>query len=135
MTRISEEAYRAITGKPPKRSKYNNRKPEYYDPELKELITFDSVKEYEYYLILKDREKRGEIEELKRQYAFEIQPSFTSANGEKIQDINYIADFAFFDNVVGHWRYIDVKGYKTDVYRLKRKLVMYKYGITIEEVK
>jgi hypothetical protein len=29
---------------------------------------------------------------------------------------------------------IDVKGFRTEIYRLKKKLFEYKYGIEIEEV-
>ena len=133
MTRISEAEYRALTGTPSKRSKYNNNKPEYYDPDLKETLKFDSNKEFEYYLLLKDREKRGEINFINRQYKIEIQPSFITPSGEKIQAITYKADFTYFDYKDQKIHYIDVKGFKTDVYKLKKKLLAYK-GIYIEEV-
>lgn len=133
MTRISEAEYRALTGTPSKRSKYNNNKPEYYDPDLKETLKFDSNKERDYWLILKDRFKRQEITFLSRQYKIEIQPSFITPSGEKIQAINYIADFTYFDYKDQRIHYIDVKGFKTDVYKLKKKLLAYK-GIYIEEV-
>lgn len=133
MTRISEAEYRALTGTPSKRSKYNNNKPEYYDPDLKETIKFDSVKEFEYYLLLKDREKRGEIRHINRQYKIEIQPAFIDRQGNKIQAITYLADFYFYDKTLKAWRIIDVKGFKTEIYKLKKKLLAYK-GIYIEEV-
>lgn len=131
--RISEEEYRALIGTPPKKSKYNNNKPEYYDPDLKQLIKFDSNKERDYYLILKDRAKRGEIRHLSRQYEIEIQPAFTDKQGNKIRAITYKADFYFYDKILKSWRVIDVKGFKTEVYKLKKKLLAYK-GIYIEEV-
>lgn len=139
--RISEEEYRAIfagtrgdrLGIPPKKSKYKNNKPEYYDPDLKQLIKFDSNKERDYYLILKDRAKRGEIRYLNRQYEIEIQPAFTDPQGNKIRAITYKADFYFYDKILKSWRIIDVKGFKTEVYKLKKKLLAYK-GIYIEEV-
>lgn len=131
--RISEEEYRALIGTPPKKSKYNNNKPEYYDPDLKQLIKFDSNKERDYYLILKDRAKRGEIRHLQRQYTIEIQPAFTDPQGNKIKAITYKADFYFYDKILKSWRIIDVKGFKTEVYKLKKKLLAYK-GIYIEEV-
>ena len=133
MTRISEAEYRALTGTPSKRSKYNNNKPEYYDPDLKETLKFDSNKERDYWLILKDRFKRQEITFLHRQSKIEIQPSFITPSGEKIQAITYKADFTYFDYKDQRIHYIDVKGYKTDVYKLKKKLLAYK-GIYIEEV-
>lgn len=131
--RISEEEYRRLVGAPPKKSKYNNNKPEYYDPDLKETLKFDSNKELEYYLILKDREKRGEISELERQVTIEIQPSFVAPGGEKIQAIDYKADFFYYDFKDQRDHIVDVKGMKTDVYRLKKKLLAFK-GIYIEEV-
>lgn len=131
--RISEEEYRALIGTPPNKSKYKNNKPEYYDPDLKQLIKFDSNKELEYYLILKDRAKRGEIRHLKRQYTIEIQPAFTDHQGNKIKAITYKADFYFYDKILKSWRVIDVKGFKTEVYKLKKKLLAFK-GVYIEEV-
>jgi hypothetical protein len=131
--RISEEEYRALIGTPPKKSKYKNNKPEYYDPDLKELIKFDSNKERDYYLILKDRAKRGEIRHLNRQYEIEIQPAFTDKQGNKNRAITYKADFYFYDKIVKSWRVVDVKGFKTEVYKLKKKLLAYK-GVYIEEV-
>lgn len=131
--RLSEEEYRRLVGTPPKKSKYNNNKPEYYDPDLKETLKFDSNKELEYYLILKDREKRGEISELERQVTIEIQPSFVTPGGEKVQAIYYKADFFYYDCKDQRDHVVDVKGMKTDVYKLKKKLLAYK-GIYIEEV-
>jgi hypothetical protein len=46
MVRLSKEEARAL-GLAPKASKYNNDKPTYYDPELKETLIFDSKKEFE----------------------------------------------------------------------------------------
>lgn len=127
--RLTEEEYRALIGgtPPSKRSKYKNE-PIKYDGHK-----FDSKKEAEYYLILKDREKKGEIRYLKLQYPIEIQPAFTDRQGKKIRAITYKADFYFYDRIRKSWRIIDVKGFKTDVYKLKKKLLLYK-GIEIEEV-
>lgn len=136
MTRISEAEYRALSGTPSKEPKYHNKKVKYYDPDSKQSITFDSIKEYEYYLILKDREKRGEISHLWRQYKIEIQPAFNTPDGERIQAITYKADFTYLDYKDQKIHYIDVKGSPntlTEVYKLKKKLLAYK-GIYIEEV-
>ena len=130
--RLTEEEYRALIGgtPPSKRSKYKNE-PIKYDGHK-----FDSKKEAEYYLILKDREKKGEIRYLKLQYPIEIQPAFTDRQGKKIRAITYKADFYFYDCKLKSWRVIDVKGSKdtlTEVFKLKKKLLAYK-GIEIEEV-
>lgn len=126
--RLTEEEYRALIGGTPlKKSKYKNETAKING------IEFDSKKEAEYYLILKDREKKGEISDLKLQYPIEIQPAFTDNHGKKIRAITYRADFYFYDKILNSWRVIDVKGFKTDVYQLKKKLLAYK-GIEIEEV-
>lgn len=153
MTRISEEDYRSFIKRlqkngrrldieePPRPSKYHNIKSEYYDPDLKQSITFDSKKELEYYLLLKDRERRGEVFNINRQVNIEIQPPFTDSTGKKHRAITYRADFTFIEakklddkkEIAYKIRYIDVKGVKTEVYKLKKKLLAYK-GILIEEV-
>lgn len=145
--RLTEEEYKELcsrmnkprevslvdTSSGPKESKYHNRKADYRDPKTGETITFDSEKERDYYLLLKDRERRGEIRYLNRQFEIEIQPAFTDIKGTKIRAIKYKADFYFYDRSLETWRVIDVKGYKTEIYKLKKKLLAYR-GIIIEEV-
>lgn len=125
MVRISNKTAQELgfVGK----SKYNNNKVKYQG------ITFDSKKEFEYYLILKDKEKRGLVFNIKRQVPLEIQPAFVDKNGVKHRAIIYKADFVYTDRLTGTTRYIDVKGFKTEVYKLKKKLLAYK-NIIIEEV-
>jgi len=142
MTRLSLSDYQKLVGAPGK-SKYNNNKPTFYDADKRETLTFDSNKELEYYLLLKGRQKRGEIKDLERQVSFEIQPGFTMPSGEKIRAITYIADFVYLEKnndpdiaLKYTRRIIDVKGSPktlTEVYKLKKKLLAYK-GIYIEEV-
>ena len=97
-------------------------------------IEFDSKKEASRYTELKLLEKAGKISNLTLQHRFVLQPSFRK-NGKTIREIAYIADFVYLDverckNVVE-----DVKGYKTDVYQLKKKMFEYKYhDLTIVEV-
>jgi hypothetical protein len=87
-------------------------------------------KEFEFYLILKDREKRGEISDLQRQVVYEIQPAFTDRLGNKHRAITYKADFVYKCGDMVH--VVDVKGMKTEVYKIKKKLLAYK-GVIIEE--
>lgn len=115
-----------------KPSKYRSRKALYVDPVSGEEITFDSEKERDYYLLLKIREKKGEIYDLRRQVPIEIQKGFTDVRGNNYRPITYKADFVYLDkNSITH--YIDVKGFKTEGYKLKKKLLAYR-GIIIEEV-
>lgn len=124
--RLSERELAGLLGKP-QGSKYHNNKPTYKGE------TFDSNKELEYYLLLKDREKKGEIKNLARQTVYEIQPSFKDKDGKTVRAITYKADFSYYDLTDEQYHIIDVKGFKTEVYRLKKKLLSYR-GIYIEEV-
>lgn len=95
-------------------------------------ITFDSKAESRYYLYLLSEQKQGRIKEI------ELQPEFIIIEPYKIGKrrvaaTKYVADFkvTYAD---GRIEIIDVKGMKTPVYRLKKKLVESKYGIEIKEV-
>jgi hypothetical protein len=108
-----------------KRNKYHNKKV------LIDNITFDSIKEANRYKKLKLLEAKGIITDLKLQVKYELQPSY-KMNNKAIRAINYVADFAYrLDNklIVD-----DTKGYRTEVYRLKKKMFEFKYGIEINEI-
>lgn len=112
------------------RSKYHARRTEI------DGITFDSAAEARRYGELKLMQAAGEIAGL------ELQPSFRiDVNGQHI--CTYKADFRYLDGAVlmtdganGYTKtvYEDVKGMRTPVYRLKKKLVEALYGIEIIEV-
>ena len=118
-------------------SKYNNNKVEYNG------VIFDSKKELRFFLYLKDLEKDNIVK-------YEIQPAFRY-QGQAIRSINYIADFTVvvldvekFKNAIGYRDekkghaaadddikagktvILDTKGYKTEVYKLKYKLMLYR---------
>lgn len=93
-------------------------------------ITFDSRREADRYLVLKSMEEDGDIEDLLRQVRYELVPAF-DVDGKHYRPIYYVADFTYREN--GHEVIEDVKGMKTDVYRLKAKLVAYRYGVNIRE--
>lgn len=103
------------------RSKYGAIKTEF------DGYVFDSRKEAARYQELKLLEMAGEIGYLK------LQPAYPCiVNGVKICD--YYADFEYITTADLKRHTEDVKGYKTDVYRLKKKLVEAIYNIEIEEV-
>lgn len=108
-------------------AKYHNKKVSY------DGYTFDSIKEKNYYIKLKLLEKAGKIKELELQKEFELQPSF-KLNNKTSRKITYKADFTYKTTEDNKIHVIDVKGYRTDVYRLKKKLFEYKYKIEVEEV-
>lgn len=99
-------------------------------------IKFDSKAEARRYSELKLLEKAGEINKLELQPRFDIK-----VNGTKI--CTYVADFAYeedktdgyFGFTVSNKRVEDVKGIKTPVYNLKKKLMKAIHGIDIKEVK
>lgn len=94
-------------------------------------IKFDSKKEANYYTKLKLLKQTGLIWDLELQKKYILQKGF-EFNGKKIREISYIADFVYEDKNGIH--VVDTKGFKTDVYKLKKKMFIKKYGIDIEEV-
>ena len=126
-THLSKDVYEKLVGKSIdiKQNKYKNKKIEY------DGILWDSKKEMSYYIKFKLMEKSGEISELKRQVKYELQPKY-QFKGKSIRQILYIADFTYKKNGIIH--VIDVKGYRNEIYKLKKKIFEYKYGIEIEEM-
>ena len=110
-----------------KASKYGNKRVEV------DGITFDSRAEAKRYAELKLLEKAGQISDLKLQprFPFYCQTGWTS---ELI--FTYVADFSYVDNVPPHPMTVveDVKGFRTPLYRLKKKLIEAQYGIAITEI-
>lgn len=107
-------------------NKYHNKKVETNG------IIFASVKEYRRYNELKLLERAGVIKDLELQKKFLLQPSYTNTEGKHIREISYIADFYYIEN--GKEVVEDTKGYRTDVYKLKKKLFEYKYDLVIKEI-
>ncbi len=101
-------------------SKYRNNKVVIDD------ITFDSMKEANFYLELKMRVKAKDIKGFELQPKFLLQDSFIK-NGEKIRKITYIADFLIY-HMNGEKTVVDVKGYETQAFKLKKKLFEAKYS-------
>lgn len=98
-------------------------------------IKFASKKESRRYTELKWLERAGLIKELELQKSFELQPKYTNNNGEHIRAITYVCDFYYYNNEEQKYVVEDTKGFKTDVYKLKKKLFEYKYpNLTIKEL-
>ena len=93
-----------------RRNKYGSKKT------VIDGITFDSKKEAARWLELKALEASGAITKLERQLSFPF-----VLNGKKI--CTYRCDFAYFDQKTKARVYEDVKGYRTDIYRLKKKML------------
>lgn len=97
-------------------------------------IKFDSKREAHRYKELKLMERAGTITDLQLQPKFELQPGFTGPDGRRIRAIHYIGDFMYTDLETGNKVVEDVKGVKTDVYKLKKKMMAYVHSIEIVEV-
>lgn len=95
-------------------------------------ITFDSRKEASRYLVLKGMEEDGSIEDLRRQVHYELVPAF-DVDGKHYRPVYYVADFVYVNKETGKEVVEDVKGMRTDVYRLKSKLFARRYGMGIKE--
>jgi|TARA_Y100000310_G_scaffold265683_1_gene276866 hypothetical protein len=102
------------------RSKYSNKRIEIDGKK------FDSKKESYRYLELDGLRKAGIIKDL------ELQPRYPMViNGIKVT--TYIADFRYIDVQSGEKIVEDTKGFKTVVYKLKKKLMLALHDITIQE--
>lgn len=94
-------------------------------------ILFDSKKESYRYLELKCLERAGELTHL------ELQPKFVFFVPGKVKDkkiFTYKADFKYYLKGSDKTVIEDVKGIKTPVYKLKKKLIEALYNIEIIEI-
>lgn len=106
--------------------KFGNRKTE-IDGQV-----FDSKKEARRYAELRLMERAGEISGLQTQVPFVLIPAQKDEKGIVIERAaSYVADFVYNQN--GKLVVEDAKGYRTDVYRLKKKLMLKVHGIRIYE--
>jgi hypothetical protein len=103
----------------PRRRKYRNV------PCEVDGFRFDSKREADRWLVLKAMQDAGEIKCLRRQCPIRVE-----VNGVRVCE--YVADFVYFG---GDGREVveDVKGYRTAIYKLKKKLVWAACGIDIQE--
>lgn len=103
-------------------AKYGNTKVEI------DGMPFDSKREAAHWQELRLMERAGEISDLRRQVRYELVPKLP---GER--PVDYIADFVYRDKN-GNEVVEDVKGVRTPVYIIKRKLMLWRHGIRIREV-
>lgn len=107
-------------------AKYGNRKI------VRDGIEFDSIKECQRYCELKLMQRAGVISDLKLQVPFELIPTQRIDGKVVEQAVKYIADFVYKQD--GQTVVEDTKGYKTDKYIMKRKMMLFFHGIRIREV-
>lgn len=89
-------------------------------------IRFDSKREANRYMELKLLERAGIIKGLKRQV-----PYILIDKSRYGRAIKYVADFVYYedDKLVVE----DVKGVRTPVYKLKKRLIAERFGIEVKE--
>lgn len=124
-----------------KGKKYNNTKVEYNG------IKFDSKKEMQRYLVLKDAEDNGIISDLRLQVKYELIPSIKEEYIEHLKTkdkvktrtlqlpITYTCDFQYIKN--GELVIEDVKASPKMLpkeFTLKEKLLFWRYGIKIRKI-
>ena len=97
-------------------------------------LEFDSKKEANRWCELKLLQKAGEITDLLRQFPITLLPA-QRINGKVVErPVKYVADFCYYEN--GKMVIEDVKSpaTRTKEYIIKRKLLLWRYGIRIKEV-
>lgn len=125
-----------------RRNKYHNRKVE------RDGQVFDSVKEYRRWCDLQLLQKAGKVKNIMRQVPYVLLPAQREPDiigprggkkkGKVIENkVVYYADFVYDEKQSdGTWLPVteDTKGMRTKEYVIKRKLMLYTYGIRIREV-
>ena len=124
---------------PKKGNKYKNEKVEF------DGIKFDSKRERDRYMVLKDAERRGVISELKCQPKFTLIPAQYHEEEKQLKTkvkmvkkcdflaITYTGDFQYVKD--GKVVVEDVKGMVTPEYKLKEKMMAYFHHIIIRRIK
>lgn len=123
-----DKGVKIVRGRNKGYNKYGNKKV------VVDGYKFDSQKEARRYKELKLMERAGVIKNLELQPAFELIPTIRTEY-ETLRKTVYKADFKYFDVKADHEVVEDVKGFRTDVYKLKKKMLLHKYeGIDFREV-
>lgn len=126
-----------------KTSKYKNKKYTYLG------IKFDSLKECRRYSELRLLEQAGKIKDLELQKPYELIPAQYEETSETYtkgihkgehktklleRAVVYRADFVYIDCDTGKQVIEDTKGMRTKEYIVKRKLLLWRYGLKIKEI-
>ena len=112
-------------GSPPQKpyNKYRNKK----------VGKHASKKEHKRAGELKLMQFAGEISNLREQVTYELLPAQKDKDGNLLENkLSYRADFVYYDKK-GNLVVEDAKGYRTEVYKIKRKLMLFIHGIRIKE--
>lgn len=113
---VSSSQFRSLAKKP---SKYHAQKT------VVGGVEYDSKKESKRAQELEYLEKLGKIKNLQKQVRFILQDGYVNNQGQKIRPISYIADFVYEED--GKKIIEDSKGFRTEVFLIKKKLFEKKY--------
>lgn len=119
MQRMTMQQYRQAIAKQRSKSKYGNKKVEL------DGHVFDSKAEAKYYQQLKWLQAHGDILFFRLQPRYILQEAFEK-DGKKHRRIDYVADFEVHHKD-GTIEVVDVKGFATDVFKIKEKLFHARY--------
>ena len=96
-----------------------------------------SLKERNRAAVLELMQKKGLISDLQKQVVYSLIPAqYGVVDGKKKcleRACTYRADFVYFDERTKQLVVEDTKGCKTEVYKIKRKLMLHEHGIRIKE--
>jgi hypothetical protein len=103
-------------GKIPKQHKYRARRV------VVDGISFASAKEAKRYGELKLLQRGKQISDLRLQVRYKL-----------VMEVVYVADFAYYDRLTGKQIVEDAKGFRTNEYKRKKKLMLEQHGIEVTE--
>lgn len=130
----------------PRRSYYSRRRNKYHAIKKSvDGIVFDSVKEANRYMELQEMLRSGTIKDLRRQVKYLLIPvqrapsTVGKRGGVKVgavieRECSYIADFVYTVTDTNQVIVEDTKGMRTKDYVIKRKLMLFVYGIKVKEI-
>ena len=97
------------------------------------VLRFDSMKEARRFDWLIERERRGEIRELRLQVDFTLQEAYTDTEGRRVRAIRYRADLTYYEGAQGVKVVEDVKSRatRTKEYAMKKKMLKDRFGLEI----
>lgn len=97
-------------------------------------ITFQSVMEAKYYVYLLHKQDEGIIKNIQLQVPFELIPRYRDTDGSIVRSVTYIADFCFETVIDGEKHIIDVKGTETPEFKIKWKILGWKYPDYVRQI-
>ena len=102
------------------------RKPNKYNARKTTVCgrTFDSKREAEWYMMLREKQRLGKIKHIECQPTYTLLEGFRDNQGKQQKPITYTPDFLVeYDD--GRREVIEVKGVKTRDYLLRKKLFLH----------